>query len=546
MPHGFTAESFRAFLLDKIDTGIAIPTAGGVNMVAATMDEVLVFTGDLPKVDIVRLTQDKLDELGVVPGDETPESTPLHRQFYDLYVDPHDVDTNVPLSGDTGIFWGETGSGLVYGRETYISIKGATQGGYPLYFRLGYTCFDPSLQAGHPCQPVLLPARKSIKTVTTKYAGFFTIWAGTMPVYIWLVWNPTFWTNHGEDLWDTIQIKAGEDSRTYFNKIEQIEVVHNDKKMIEGDKLVPSVLFDEPTDFIDLTTEIWERRMSLVHHITHPTVVAAVSDYAQGASKKYPVFDIDFAGHAVPRGWCTEFASWVFQEGATNAGYPGFFGPSAQGGHGGPDGIPIAGGADPDWGNDLSVKEMWDWLADVVARSRYYGGALHTGPTNAEWAGMATDIKAGDYVAWHECEEMDNSTTPPTCADRRAHSMVVVGWLAYDKSDVWEPQDAAQGKNIVDYFDASRQCNWLLAVSGNKGSIPGAHGLGSIVKVHDAVVCREPVQSSGSWVDPPCDINGDGVNESCDIRLWDTSIGVESDGTDIGGEAGFFGDMQYP
>lgn len=131
--------------------------------------------------------------------------------------------------------------------------------------------------------------------------------------------------------------------------------------------------------------------------------------------------------------------------------------------------------------------------------------------------------------------------------------MVVVGWLADDESDVWDDSDAAAGKDLVDYFDNTRECNRLLVVSGNWGGVrnfnPGfPDGFGSIVDVHTVNVCQRLVWTGLNWIDPPCpDFNGDGALDRCSIRLWD---GTPDDplfphSTDHPADGGFFVNMQY-
>ena len=131
-------------------------------------------------------------------------------------------------------------------------------------------------------------------------------------------------------------------------------------------------------------------------------------------------------------------------------------------------------------------------------------------------------MKEGDYLARRE-ERPDKSV--------RAHSMVVVGWLADDGSDV-DPLN----------FDETRNCNRLLVVDGNTGDLgaPGSGSLGSTVDVSTRVVCRQAENPAGYSIDPVCgDIDGDGVDEQCGVRLWDTL----SDGDPP--KSSFFIDMSY-
>lgn len=275
------------------------------------------------------------------------------------------------------------------------------------------------------------------------------------------------------------------------------------------------------SDSLELTDAIWEYKLSQVHGSTNPIVTRAVEDYAQAASTKYPVFPHDdlWMGHEVPNSWCTEFAAWGYRQGAADVSYGGY--------EPGTTTLPEAEAGD----EDIGIRDFLVWAGSPgVGRTvRYFGRdeemhpELQNGPTYEEWEELADGVKEGDYVArnWEE----DVST-------QWAHSMIAVGWLADDDSEVG-PQ----------HFDPSRHCNRLLVVDGNIGSAPypGTQGLGSIVTVSKRVVCRQSEDDSGYSVDPygvdECIINGE--TKKCGIRLWDFLPNGSNPST-----GGFFIDME--
>jgi hypothetical protein len=553
LPLGFTEESWIEYLLEKVEEGIVV-NYGGLDVVVATMDSPLVYEGPVPNVELVFLEQDEMDALGVEPGDHAPGSTALDTRIYALAADPSDIgsavagETTSKSWGDTpdinpdGNFWtDEVGSSLAFGSDSSIAITGCSEihpwvwGFNPaLKNRRGTARFGSNdsftgqirdVEVFLPSTPCAFPSI----TRTTLFAQMHVFEFLGLQWFIWLVSEPDVWIDVGEDGWDNITLIGDKDAFTYHFIIKRVVVEHNDKS-ITSDAVYspPFILYDEGTNSHNLTYRIWNYKHSLVFYSGNEIVCAAVSDYAQAATFKYPVYpypDLWYpnflgGGFKVPHLWCSEFTSWAFRQGADDAGHLGYF-----------TGIPVAESPPND---DIGVKRFWEWADsdpawDVLVFGQDEQGnpmGIDNGPTDAQWVALADGVKAGDYMGMRN--EAASSYYPLT------HSMVVVGWLNDEGTFV----DSS-------YFEAARPCNRLLVVDGNVGK-KIAHGwqgepkgLGTIVKVSKRVVCRPYVDpDSGYSIEPDCWIGG--VHEECEVRLWDVvPSGLPS-------VSSFFIDMELP
>jgi hypothetical protein len=566
LPLGFTEESWIEYLLEKVDEGFVV-NYGGLDVVVATMDSPLVYEGPVPNVELVFLEQDEMDALGVEPGDPAPGSTALDARIYALAVDPSNIgsavegETTSKSWGDTpdlnpeGNFWtDEVGSSLAFARDSSITITGCTDMGdlsyteamvswsfnSSLHKRRGKAKFFGSYTGKTRKIDILYPYWPCVCSwapdeITTLYAKMFKFTIKVMInsiiyehlYYFWFVSEPDVWVDVGEDGWDDIKLYGGKNACLYPHRLKRVVVEHNDKSITSSAVYSPAVDLKGGGDFHDLKWKIWNYKKSLVFNSGNVTVLAAVSDYAQAATSKYPVFPHDdpwlgyavpiTQGFTVPNIWCSEFTSWAFRRGAWDEGYLNYF-----------DGIPEA---ESPLKEDIGVADFWNWAnapskaMDVLVFGKDEKGnpeGIVNGPTPAEWSDLADLVKAGDYLG---TREEVNTWTMAT------HSMVVVGWLKDDGTGVGSSN-----------FDDSRPCNRLLVVDGNLGGVglPGSKGLGSIVKVSTRVVCRQAEDVNGFSIEPDCgDIDGDGVNEQCEVRLWDTL----SDGI-LPSKSSFFIDME--
>jgi hypothetical protein len=519
-PVGFTEESWEQYLMDLANEGTTVEL-GGLDVIAAAIDRPLVWDGPVPEVEIVALSRQELDELGVKPGDRAPGSTAIVTRVYALATDeaeggqgsgdpdsPSKGFPDTPEANPGDNFWdGQVGSSLAFGRDSGIAMLGCFDAGWfpsPVIMdRRGEACFYGYYTANEECVEVLYPRFScpffSVRTTIYAKLVYLDADSGT---FLWLVYEPDVWVSVGEDGWDDITLRADKYAALFPMQLWVVAVVHNDKVIVAPG--VPSMPFElgAPPDELDLTDPIWTYKQSLVFGSDHPVILRAIEDYAQTASVKYPVFPMPelWFGFQVPLNWCSEFASWAYRQGGADVGYDGFADlPAAEAGH-----------------EDFGIGDFLAWAGDVGREVKAFGRdeegnpGLQNGPTAAEWAELADWVQEGDYLARRE--EYDGDDVTPV----RAHSMVIVGWLADDGSSVG-PES----------FDANRPCNRLLMVDGNTGGIgEEAGGLGSIVNASRRVVCRQALDPEGYSIDPKCDIDGDGTYdegwERCDVRLWDT------------------------
>jgi hypothetical protein len=551
IPLGFDHETWREYLLDRVASGHAVD-AGGVQIVVARMDRPLVYDGEHRVVELVPVSSGDLDRLGVSPGDECPDSAPLVRRVCVRAPDDGD-DGGTQVGPDTGPSRGfpgnptgnpdtwdsKTGSGLAFGTDSLIEIRGCSGSLWPLVLssadRRGEACFFSYYTQENGCAELLYPwfPCPIHLTRTTYYAKMidqtFEIGGWFFHIFLWLVYEPELWMTVGEDGWDNISLFGDKEAADHRLVLQRVRVKHNGKWITADAALESPNSIGAPPDSRNLQGEIWDCQHALTFYSDSAIVKRAVEDYAQAASTKYPVFPSSqtWNGITLPRNWCTEFASWAIRQGTQDMGYQEAF-----------PGLPQAQPGD----QDIGVLEMLFWAANYDQdRIRFFGQNSsyyqQNGPTDLEWAELATGVKPGDYAA--RAHEVLNEMN---FAEINGHSMVVVGWLADDGSEVGG-----------EHFDSSRRCNRLLTVGGNEGGIGSATlGLGSIVNVGPKVVCRPAKGDDGASVEPDCDIDGDGIpNESgstatgqpeerCSIRLWDTVLPPQSQMN----RAGFFIDLQ--
>ncbi|MFO8070476.1 MAG: hypothetical protein R6V85_01260 [Polyangia bacterium] len=569
VPLGFDSESWREYLEEKWDSGTKVEV-GGIEVAVAEMESPLFYDGEYPRAELVSTSSKDLDRLGVSPGDELPGSTDMNSRIYVRAPEyeeaaPGDQDL-VPLgSGPTlGVnpdMWdGRTGAGLAFGRNSYIEISGCSDRELmPFWnpYRWGEACFS-SYYTGHSeCVEALMPHVPCNTTnsneVTSWYAKLFTFYVPTMVVtpdgpeievieyFIWLVYKPQVWKDLGEDGWDDIRLRADKDAAGEPVMIHGVQIKHNGKIITGGGWSPDPFELNAPPDEMDLSGQISGFKNSLVFGLASapgasPILARAIEDYAQAASKKYPVysdngsFPFPYQNLTAPVKWCSEFASWPIRQGAIDAGHQGFFGPD----------LPQANDQDM----DLAVLDFYDWGSswDSGDRLLFFGentypagpGYDWNGATDAEWAALAEGVTPGDYVSrWHE-READGGTIGTS-----GHSMIFVGWLADDGSGVG-PQ----------HFDTGRVCNRLVAVGGNEQAYGWDNtGLGGVVNVSTRVVCKEPltiggvpqIGSSGFYEDPTCTI--DSQPYPCEIRLYDTRPFTQNSNQT---RAAFFVDTELP
>lgn len=519
-PVGFTAESWAEYLQGAVEAGSRVEI-GGLGVTVASVDRPLAWDGPTPAVEIVELSLREMAELGVEPGDRAPKTERFENRVYALESDdamgdrsssgsdspskgfPDDPETNPP--GNT---WdGQVGSSLAFGRNSGIVMLGCfgpTWFSSPYFYsdRRGEACFYGYYTANEECVDVLLPRWSCPLAVprTTFYAVMLYEDVEE-ETFVWLVYEPEVWVSVGEDGWDDITITGDKYAGPNPERLWIVTVMHNDEVIVANG--VPSVPFmlGPPPDELDLTGPIWEYKQSLVFGSDHPVILRAIEDFAQAAIVKYPVLPMPdpWLGFQVPHDWCTEFASWAYRQGGEDVGYEGFAD------------LPIAGGED----EDLGITDFRSWGISTGREVREFGEdedvspGSQNGPTASEWAALADWVEEGDFLARRE-------ERPPYGEEVASHSMIIVGWLSDDGSEVGPEQ-----------FDAGRKCNRLLMVDGNTGGIglEKAGGLGSIVDASRRVVCRQALDPEGYSIDPQCDLDDDGTYEGweeCDVRLWDT------------------------
>jgi len=531
--------------MEKVADGFVV-NYGGINVTVARIDHPLVYDGPVPTVELVGLDIEEMTTLGVNPGDPAPGSTTLEKRFYVLKGASSDITEsaameeeqpskgfpgNPEINPEDNSWFNEVGSSLAFGSDSGISINGCADVSFwdwlwssSLKDRRGEACFYGSFTDNEECIDVLFPAWPCplTWTRTTIYSKIYEL----LGWYLWLVYEPEVWVNVGEDGWDDITLMGDKRATEYPFEIASVVVEHNDMAITDSTHYSPWVTLHGPPDSFELADDIYDYKRSLVFDSTHSVVLAAVGDYAQAASFKYPVFPHpdpwSWTGGDLPPGtsitvphlWCTEFASWAYRQGGYNAGYDGF------------NDLPMA----TPGNDDIGIQYFWDWTEGkdrnllVFGRDELLHPEYVNGPTSEEWAELATLVKEGDYLArWEE---------QPDPTPDRAHSMIVVGWLDEDGSSIGSSN-----------FDSKRSCNPLLVVDGNMGGlhISEAKGLGTVVKVSRHVICRPEEDGNGYSIDPDCDINGNDIpnesDEECTVRLWDT----DADG--IPSRSSFFVDM---
>lgn len=541
-PQGYTRQEWRQLWLDALETE-PIHDVGGIPMISIEVDMPIVFEGEAPEIELVGMTEEEMDSAGVLPGDFSDDSTSEHIKTYILEEFPsdpggdyeddssfgfsEDTEDEFSSSGEAGLdtfyycvypfycqLWNyENGSGLVYPKVTYIKTKSKSFTATTNY-RWGTATF-----LGGGTAPVKFSGKAKAKTLTTYYSLMAPFYVNGNLVYGWLVYNPVTWVQEGEDAWDSIVLSGDGGIGTNPIYVDGFEVQHNNTVIGNTIGEAPNAWLNSSNPDYDITFELDADRTEWMCGLTNNTVEIAVGDLFQGASIDYPVYShpnnsIDpYTGQA-PNAWCSEFTSWAFREND-----------SSLGNCTGCEHIPEPGAPKIDnpiystdyWPNDIGVGHFFEW-ADNTGRLVYYGddsSQTNNGPDSTEWAALATLIGPGDYVAFNQCA--DHACTN---GHEIAHSMVVQGW--------WNGVRPDNGVCDVGhtYFDNNRECNVLATVSGNADFSPPGRACW-----YGYTVCRRPVQHPffpQIWLDPPCDINGDGdvdSEDSCDIRLWDTHTG---------------------